>query len=68
MKPRDLKNKKPSEILLNVLPEKTRESGKPREYFERAMFSPENFNQFSEDEKSLYVDLVKRILNKAFLN
>ena len=68
MKPRDLSNKKPLGILLNFLTDETRKSGKPREYFERAMLSPENFNELSEDEKSFYVDLVRKILNKAFLN
>jgi hypothetical protein len=36
-------------------------SGKPREYFERTMLSPENFNGLSEDERSTYVDLVRKI-------
>ena len=68
LKPRDLSNKKPLNILLNFLTDETRKSGKPREYFERAMLSPENFNELSEDEKSFYVDLVRKILNKAFIN
>ncbi len=68
LKPKDLKNKKLPDILLNFLPEETRKSGKPREYFEKAMFSPENFNNLSEDEKSIYIKLVKTILDKAFLN
>jgi len=68
LKHKDLSNKKLSDIVLNFLPEETRKSGKPREYFERAMLSPENFNELSEDEKSIYVDLVRKILNKAFIN
>ena len=68
LKPKDLSNKKLPDIVLNFLPEETRKSGKPREYFERTMLSPENFNGLSEDERSTYVDLVRKILNKAFLN
>jgi len=68
LKHKDLSNKKLSDIVLNFLPEETRKSGKPREYFEKAMLSPENFNELSEDEKSIYVDLVRKILNKAFKN
>jgi hypothetical protein len=68
LKPRDLKNKKPSEILLNVLPEKTRESGKPRDYFEQAMLSPESFRELAEDESRIYLSLVKKVLDKAFMN
>ena len=68
LKPKDLKNKRLPDILLNFLPEETRKSGKPREYFEKAMLSPENFNKLSEDEKSIYIKLVKTILDKAFLN
>jgi hypothetical protein len=68
LKPKDLRNKKPLGILLSFLSNETRRSGKPREYFERAMLSPENFNGLSEDEKSIYIDLVRKILNKAFKN
>jgi hypothetical protein len=68
LKPKDLSNKKLPDIVLNLLPEETRKSGKPREYFEKEMLSPENFNELSEDEKSIYVDLVKTILDKAFKN
>lgn len=68
MKRKDLNNKKPLNVLLRFLSDETRESGKPREYFEKAMLSPENFNRLSEDEKFIYVDLVRRILNKAFLH
>jgi hypothetical protein len=62
LKHKDLSNKKLLNIVLNFLPEETRKSGKAREYFEKAMLSPENFNELSEDEKSIYVDLVKTIL------
>ena len=68
LKPKNLSNKKLPDIVLNFLPDETRKSGKPREYFEKAMFSPENFNELSEDEKSFYIDLVKTILDKAFIN
>jgi len=68
LKPKDLGNKRLSDIVLNFLPEETRKSGKPREYFERAMLSPENFSGLSEKEKSIYLDLVKRLLDKAFIN
>ena len=68
LKPKDLKNKRLPDILLNFLPEETRKSGKPREYFEKALLSPENFNGLSDDEKSIYIDLVRKILNKAFKN
>ena len=68
LKPKDLRNKKPLGILLIFLSNETRRSGKPREYFEKEMLSPENFNELSEDEKSIYVDLVKTILDKAFKN
>lgn len=68
MKREDLNNKKPLNVLLRFLSDETRKSGKPREYFEKAMLSPENFNRLSEDEKFIYVDLVRKILNKAFLH
>ena len=68
LKPKNLSNKKLPDIVLNFLPDETRKSGKPREYFEKAMFSPENFNELSEDEKFFYIDLVKTILDKAFIN
>ncbi len=53
---------------MNVLPEAIRKSGKPRNYFERAILSPENFSGLSEKEKAVYLDLVKRVLDKAFIN
>jgi hypothetical protein len=68
LKAKDLSNKKPLNILLSFLTDETRKSGKPREYFEKAMSSPENLNGLSEDEKSIYIDLVRKILNKAFIN
>ena len=68
LKPKDLSNKRLLDVLLNFLPEETRKSGKPREYFERAMFSPENFRKLSEDEKSIYINVVKKILDRAFIN
>ncbi len=57
-----------SDVVLNVLPEAIRKSGKPRNYFERAILSPENFSGLSEKEKAVYLDLVKRVLDKAFIN
>lgn len=66
--PKHLGNKILSDVVLNVLPEETRKSGKPREYCERTMLSPENFSGLSEKEKAVYLDLVKRILDKAFIN
>jgi hypothetical protein len=68
LKPGELSDKKPLCILLDFLTDETRKSGKSREHFERAMLSPENFNGFSDDEKSIYVDLVRKILNRAFIN
>ena len=68
LKPKDLSNKKLLDIVLNFLPEETRKSGKPREYFEKEMLSLENFNKLSEDEISTYINLVKTILDKAFKN
>ena len=68
LKPGDLCNKEPMDTLLDFLTDETQISGKPREYFERAMLSPENFNGLPEDEKSTYIDLVRKILNKAFVN
>lgn len=65
---RNLGDKKPLGILLDFLIDETQKSGKSREYFERAMLSPENFSGFSDDEKSLYIDLVRKILNRAFIN
>jgi hypothetical protein len=68
LKPGDLSHKKPLVNLLDFLTDETRKSGKPREYFERAMLSLENFNGLCEGEKSIYIDLVRKILNKAFIN
>jgi hypothetical protein len=68
LRPKDLSNKEPLNVLLSFLSDEIRKSDKSREYFERAMLSPENFNGLSEHERSTYVDLVRNILNKAFLN
>ena len=68
LKPGELSDKKPLCILLDFLIDKIRISGRPREYFERAMLSPEHCNGLSNDEKSVYVDLVRKILNRAFIN
>jgi hypothetical protein len=65
---RELRDKKSLDALLNFLTDETRKSGRPREYLERAMLSPENFSGLSDDEKSTYIDLVGKILNKAFIN
>jgi hypothetical protein len=68
LRPGDLSKKKHLDILLDFLTDETRKSGRSREYFERAMLSPENFSGLSEDERSAYIDLVRKILNKAFIN
>jgi hypothetical protein len=62
LKAKDLSDKKPLNILLRFLTDETRKSCEPREYFEKAMFSPGNFNGLSEDEKSIYIDFVRKIL------
>ena len=54
-----------TEILLNILPEEIRKTGKGREYFEGKMLG-NWFPDLSEDEKVLVVSLTKAVLDKAF--
>jgi len=52
-------------ILLDILPEEIRKTGKGREYFEGKMLG-NWFPDLSEDEKVLVVSLTKAVLDKAF--
>jgi len=54
-----------TEILLNILPEEIRKTGKGREYFEGEMLG-NWFPDLSEDEKVLVLSLTKAVLDKAF--
>lgn len=54
-----------TDILLDILPEKIRQSGKGREYFEERMLR-EWFPDLLEDEKVLVISLTKAVLDRAF--
>ena len=53
------------EILLNILPEEIKKSGKGREYFEERMLR-NWFPGLTEDEKVLVISLTKAVLDRAF--
>lgn len=54
-----------TDILLDILPEKIRQSGKGREYFGERMLR-EWFPDLLEDEKVLVISLTKAVLDRAF--
>ena len=54
-----------TDILLDILPEKIRQSGKGREYLEARMLR-EWFPGLPEDEKVLVISLTKAVLDRAF--
>jgi hypothetical protein len=54
-----------TEILLDILPEEIKKSGRGREYFERRMLDSW-FPDLTEDEKVLVVSLTKEVLDRAF--
>lgn len=51
-------------ILLDILPEKIRQTGKGREYFEERMLRGW-FPVLTEDEKVLVISLSKAVLDRA---
>ena len=54
-----------TEILLDILPEEIKKSGRGREYFEENMLR-NWFPDLTEDEKVLVISLTKAVLDKAF--
>ena len=54
-----------TEILLDILPEEIRKTGKGREYFEGEMLA-NWFPDLSDDEKVLVISLTKEVLDRAF--
>lgn len=54
-----------TDILLDILPQKIRQSGKGREYLEERMLR-EWFPDLLEDEKVLVISLTKAVLDRAF--
>ena len=54
-----------SEILLDILPEEIKKSGRGREYFEGGMLR-NWFPDLTEDEKVLVLSLTKAVLDRAF--
>ena len=54
-----------ADILLGIMPEKIKKSGRGREFFERRMLR-DWFSDLSEDEKVLVRTLTKEVLDKAF--
>lgn len=54
-----------TEILLDILPEEIKKSGRGREYFEERMLR-NWFPDLTEDEKVLVISLTKAVLDKAF--
>lgn len=53
-----------TDILLDILPEKIRQNGKGREYFEERMLR-EWFPDLPEDEKVIVISLTKAVLDRA---
>ena len=54
-----------TEILLDILPEEIRNSGRGREYFEMRMLR-DWFPDLTEDEKILVRSLTRAVLDRAF--
>ncbi len=54
-----------TEILLDILPEEIRKSGRGREYFEQEMLG-NWFPDLTDDEKVLVLSLTKAVLDRAF--
>ena len=54
-----------TEILLDILPEEIKKSGRGREYFEEEMLR-NWFPDLTEDEKVLVLSLTKAVLDRAF--
>jgi hypothetical protein len=54
-----------TEILLDILPEEIRNSGRGREYFEVRMLR-DWFPDLTEDEKALVRSLTSAVLDRAF--
>lgn len=54
-----------TEILLDILPEEIKKTGRGREYFEQRMLG-DWFPDLTEDEKALVLVLTKAVLDKAF--
>jgi hypothetical protein len=52
-------------ILVDILPEKIRRTGKGREYFEERMLRGW-FPDLTENEKVLVISLTKALLDRAF--
>jgi len=54
-----------TEILLDILPEEIKKSGRGREYFEERMLR-DWFLDLTEHEKVLVISLTKAVLDRAF--
>ena len=54
-----------AEILLDILPEEIKQSGRGREYFEERMLR-NWFPDLTEDEKVLVISLTKAVLDRSF--
>jgi hypothetical protein len=54
-----------TEILLDILPEEIKKSGRGREYFEERMLR-DWFPDLTEYEKILVISLTKAVLDRAF--
>lgn len=52
-------------ILLDILPEEIKKSGRGREYFEQEMLG-DWFPDLTDDEKVLVLSLTKAVLDRAF--
>lgn len=52
-------------ILLDILPEEIKKSGRGREYFEQEMLG-NWFPDLTDDEKVLVLSLTKAVLDRAF--
>lgn len=68
MKSKYLANKGFLDIVLSPMTEKARETGLPRDHFEKVMLYVVNSRRYSEEEKVIFIKLVKSFLDKAFKN
>jgi hypothetical protein len=68
MKHKYLTNKEVLNSVLNFMADKASKTGLPREHFEKVSSYYVGFKNYSEEEKVLFMKLVKSVLDKAFIN
>jgi hypothetical protein len=68
MKPADLTGNELLYTILNFMADEARETGLPREYFEKAALYILNSRRYSKEERVVFIQLVKSVLDRAFGN